>query len=197
MKGGHGLLARCSLYLVAALLLISAAADRVRSEEEETGFTPIPVIKGMKLLPEGSLAPTFKVSDINGNEFDFAEYAQTRPHVIIFWSIFCEPCRDEMPIIEQIYHEFKKKNLGVIAVNLDGAPFLEGIKGFVKQYGYTFTVLLDELDGDMFRISDPYQVAGTPVLYLINGKGRVYSGHLGRITAKDLRVMVAKMLVKG
>jgi thiol-disulfide isomerase/thioredoxin len=197
MKGGHGFLTRCSLYLVASLLLISTAADKARGEEEETGFTPIPIIKGMKLLPEGSLAPNFKVKDINGNEFDFAEHAQSRPHVIVFWSIFCEPCRDEMPIIEQIYNEFKGKNLGVLAVNLDGGPFLEGIKGYVKQYGYTFTVLLDELDGDTFRISDPYQVAGTPVLYIIDGRGKVYSGHLGRITAKDLRVLVAKMLVKG
>jgi len=197
MKGRLGFLTRCSLYLVAALLLISTAADKARCEEEEVGFTPIPVIQGMKLLPEGSLAPTFKVKDIEGNEFDFADRAQTRPHVIVFWSIFCEPCRDEMPVIEQIYGEFKEKNLGVLAVNLDGAPFLEGIKGYIKQSGYTFTVLLDELDGEMFRISDPYQVAGTPVLYLIDGKGQVYSGHLGRITAKDLRVLVAKMLVKG
>ena len=197
MRGDRGVLMRFSLFLAAALLMVSTAAERAWCEEEEGGFTPIPVIKGMKLLPEGTPAPTFKVSDINGNEFDFGEQAQTRPHIIVFWSIFCEPCRDEMPIIEQIYNEFKEKNLGVLAVNLDGGPFLDGIKGFVKQYGYTFTVLLDELDGDTFRISDPYQVAGTPVLYLVDGKGQVFSGHLGRITAKDLRVLVAKMLVKG
>ena len=95
-----------------------------------------------------------------------------------------------------MYSQFKAKGLEVLAVNLDGAPFLEGIKGYIKQYGYSFTVLLDELDGDAFRIADPYQVAGTPVLYLVDGKGAVYTGHLGRITVKDLRVMVAKMLTK-
>jgi len=196
MKGGHTVLTRFSVCLTAALLLVAVTAVRAPAEEEG-GFTPIPIIKGVKLLPKGTPAPTFKVSDMNGKEYDFAEHAETRAHVIVFWSIFCEPCREEMPIIEQVYNEFKSKNLKVLAVNLDGGPFLEGIKGYIKQYGYSFTVLLDELDGDQFRIADPYQVAGTPVLYLVDGTGQIYTGHLGRITVKDLRVLVAKMLTRG
>lgn len=193
MQWGHTILTRFAVGLMAALLLL-AAAGNIRAEEE--GFTPIPIIKGMKLLPEGLTAPVFKVKDMNGEDFDFAEHAGKRPYIIVFWSIFCEPCREEMPIIEQVYSQFKSKDLEVLAVNLDGAPFLEGIKGYIRQYGYSFTVLLDELDGDAFRIADPYQVAGTPVLYLVDGKGKVYTGHLGRITVKDLRVLVAKMLTK-
>ncbi len=193
MRRGHTILTRFTVGLAAVLLLLGAAGN-ARAEEE--GFTPIPIIKGMKLLPEGLQAPVFKVKDTNGEDYDFAEHAGTRPFIIVFWSIFCEPCREEMPIIEQVYSQFKSKGLEVLAVNLDGAPFLEGIKGYIKQYGYSFTVLLDELDGDTFRIADPYQVAGTPVLYLVDGKGQIYIGHLGRITVKDLRVLVAKMLTK-
>jgi len=184
---------RFTVALAVALLLLTSAAN---AQAEEEGFTPIPIIKGMKLLPEGSPAPVFKVKDIDGKDFDFADHSGERPYIIVFWSIFCEPCREEMPIIEQVYGQFKSKGVEVLAVNLDGAPFLEGIKGYIRQYGYSFTVLLDELDGDTFRIADPYQVAGTPVLYLVDGKGAVYTGHLGRITVKDLRVMVAKMLTK-
>jgi thiol-disulfide isomerase/thioredoxin len=193
MRGGHTILTRFTVGLAAALLLLTAVAN-ARAEEE--GFTPIPIIKGMKLLPEGFPAPVFKVKDMNGQDYDFAEHAGKRPFIIVFWSIFCEPCREEMPIIEQVYSQFKSKGVEVLAVNLDGAPFLEGIKGYIRQYGYSFTVLLDELDGDAFRIADPYQVAGTPVLYLVDGKGQIYTGHLGRITVKDLRVLVAKMLTK-
>ena len=58
-------------------------------------------------------------------------------------------------------------------------------------------MLLDALEGDTFKIADPYQVAGTPVLYLVDGQGQIFTGHLGRITAKDLRALIDGMLEKG
>ena len=139
----------------------------------------------------------FSVLDAEGQAYDFSMHSKEKAHIIVFWSIFCEPCREEMPIIEQIYGEYKDKGVDVLAVNLDGEPFLTSIRGFLKQYNYSFRVLLDALEGDTFKIADPYQVAGTPVLYLIDGQGQVFTGHLGRITAKDLRALVDGMLEKG
>ncbi len=182
---------------LAAALLLASGATAGNALAEEEAFTPIPIIKGMQLLPEGAEAPTFNVKDIEGNNYDFAEHYQAKAHMIVFWSIFCEPCREEMPIIEQVYNEYKEKEFDVLAVNLDGDPFLEGIRGYVKQYSYTFKVLLDALEGDTFKISDPYQVAGTPVLYLIDSQGKVHSGHLGRITLQELKDLVDGMLEKG
>ena len=180
---------------LAAAALVSAAVGGGRAEEQS--FTPIPVIQGMKLLPQGADAPVFKVKDITGADFDFAAVKGSKSHVMVFWSIFCEPCREEMPIIEQIHNEFKDRNLDVLAVNLDGEPFLEGIKGFVNQYKYTFRVVLDELVEEDFKISDPYQVAGTPVLYLVDDTGKIFANHLGRMTAKDLRELINQMLDEG
>ena len=180
-----------------AAVLFFAGADMTVLAAEEESFTPIPIIQGMKLLPQGTEAPAFKVKDIAGQEFDFGAAKQTSAHVMVFWSIFCEPCREEMPVIQQIHTEFKDKGLEVLAVNLDGEPFLEGIKGYVNQYKYSFRVVLDELQEDTFIIADPYQVAGTPVLYLVDGNGKIYANHLGRLTAKELRELIKEMLGEG
>jgi len=184
-----------------ALMAVTVCACLAMAEkshgQEEGGFTPIPVIKGMQLLADGTPAPTFKVRDINGEEFDFAQHSANKSHLLVFWSIFCEPCREEMPIIEQVHQEYMNRNLAVIAVNMDGEPFLEGIRGYIKQYSYSFAVLLDQLDEETFRIADPYQVAGTPVLYLIDSQGQVFTSHLGRITLKDLKDLIESMLQKG
>lgn len=183
--------------LAAGLIVCGAVTTGAVAEDDGTSYSPIPVIKGMKLLPEGTEAPVFIVQDAEGKDYDFSLHSKEKAHIIIFWSIFCEPCREEMPVIEQIYGEFKDKGVDVLAVNLDGEPFLTSIRGFLKQYKYSFRVLLDALEGDTFKIADPYQVAGTPVLYLIDGKGQVFTGHLGRITAKDLRALINGMLEKG
>ena len=164
---------------------------------QEQGFTPIPVIKGVKSLASGLSAPDFTVKDLDGKTFVFGEERTKRAHLLVFWSIFCEPCREEMPVIQRISDEYRAAgSLDVLAVNMDGEPFIDGIKGFLRQYKYTVRVILDELDakGDQFAIADPFQVAGTPVIYLVDAEGKVAGSHLGRIGEADLRAMITRML---
>lgn len=186
---------RAGILVLCMVLGAALAATPAFSEEE--GFTPIPVIKGIKSIEVGMPAPGFKVKDVDGKPFDFNVERTKRAHILVFWSIFCEPCREEMPVIEKLANEYGPDGkLGVIAVNLDGEPFLDGIKGFVRQNKYTFRIILDELDakGETFAIADPYQVAGTPVLYLVSAEGKIAGSYLGRIGEGDLKAMIAGML---
>jgi len=164
---------------------------------QEPGFTPVPVIKGVKSLEVGLPAPDFIVKDLDGKAFDFSAERTQRAHLLVFWSIFCEPCREEMPVIQRIADEYKAAgSLDVLAVNMDGEPFIDGIKGFLRQYKYNVRVILDELDakGEQFAIADPFQVAGTPVIYLVDAAGKIAGSHLGRISEADLRAMITRML---
>ena len=179
----------------AAVAAVLAAAPLARAEEQS--FTPIPVITGVRSLEVGVPAPDFTVQDVDGKAFTFADVREKRAHMLVFWSIFCEPCREEMPVIQRIADEYGASGqLEVLTVNMDGAPFLDGIKGFLKQYKYSLRVILDQLDekGETFSIADPYQVAGTPVLYLVDASGKIAGSHLGRIGEADLRAMVTRML---
>jgi thiol-disulfide isomerase/thioredoxin len=181
--------------VLGAALGVAVAAPPAAAED--VGFTPIPVIKGVKSLENGKPAPVFSVKDTEGKTFDFAAEQAKRAHVLVFWSIFCEPCREEMPVIEKLANEYRAGGkVEILTVNMDGEPFLDGIKGFLRQYKYSFRVLLDQLDakGETFAIADPYQVAGTPVLYLVNAEGKVAGSHLGRVGEADLRAMITAML---
>ncbi|HEY5999149.1 MAG TPA: TlpA disulfide reductase family protein [bacterium] len=181
----------------AAFVVAVAVAAAAPVAAEEQGFTPVPVIKGIKQLESGKPAPDFTVKDTAGTVFDFGVEKTKRAHVLVFWSIFCEPCREEMPVVEKLANEYKPAgNVEVLTVNMDGAPFLDGIKGFIKQYKYSFRILLDELDakGENFAIADPYQIAGTPALILVDAEGRIAQSHVGRISEGDLRAMITAML---
>ena len=188
-----------SFRFTAAVLggVLGAVLASAPAGAQEQGFTPIPVIKGVKSLASGLSAPDFTVKDLDGKTFVFGDERTKRAHLLVFWSIFCEPCREEMPVIQRIADEYKATgSLDVLAVNMDGAPFTDGIKGFLRQYKYSVRVILDELDakGEQFAIADPFQVAGTPVLYLVDGEGKIAGSHLGRIGEADLRAMINKML---
>jgi thiol-disulfide isomerase/thioredoxin len=161
---------------------------------QQEGFTPIPVIKGIDSLKPGAKAPLFAVKDLSGATFDLGKEVGTRAFMLVFWSIYCEPCREEMPLIEKLANQYKAKGMDIMTVNMDGDPFLDAVKGFIKQGKYSFRVLMDELQDDNFKIADPYNVAGTPVAYIINKAGNIVFTKVGRATEEELTAQIDKAL---
>lgn len=157
----------------------------------------IPMIEGIKMLEVGAQAPDFRVKDLGGTVYDYAAEKGKNPVLMVFWSIFCEPCRMEMPVIQKLYEKYRDAGLDVVSVALDGEPLKGSIEGFVKQEGYTFRVLIDDLDEkEMFKVADPYGVAGTPTIYLLEKGGKVRFAKAGRIKEEDLEKAVQSLLKK-
>ena len=182
--------------LLLAVLLVAPAVVRA----EEKTMTPlsggVPMIEGIKQLEPGAAAPDFTIKDTEGKVFNFGDEKGKAPSVLVFWSIFCEPCRIEMPIVQRL-HEKYRDALTVLAVALDGEPLKNSIVGFVKQEGYTFRVLIDELDEkEMFKVADPYGVGGTPTIYLVDRAGKVALAKVGRFKEEDLEKAIQSVLKK-
>jgi len=157
----------------------------------------IPMIEGIKMLEPGVEAPDFTIRDTEGKPFALAEEKGKKPLLLVFWSIFCEPCRFEMPLIQKLYEKYREKGLDVLAIALDGEPLKNSIAGFVKQEGYTFRVLIDELDAqEMFKVADPYGVAGTPTIYLVDRAGKIDVARAGRMKEEELEKAIQKVLKK-
>lgn len=173
------------------------------SAEDTQNMTPrpgpspasVPVIEGIEMLKAGDMAPQFVLDDIDGKPFDFqASRSNEKIYLMLFWSIFCEPCKEEMPIIKKIVDEYAAKGLSVIAVNLDGGgQLLENIKMISKKY--PFRIFLDkETDEGGFVIADNYGVAGTPTMYLVGKDGRVTFAEVGRTPKDDIVHAIEKAL---
>ncbi|RJP19618.1 MAG: TlpA family protein disulfide reductase [Deltaproteobacteria bacterium] len=187
---------KCRAGILAAMIILAASAGLA----EEKDMTPlsggVPMIEGIKMLEAGAAAPDFTVKDTDGTPFRFAEEAAKKPVLIVFWSIFCEPCRFEMPVIQKLY-EKHRDSIYVAAVALDGEPLKNSIVGFVKQEGYTFKVLVDELDEkEMFKVADPFGVAGTPTVFLVEKGGKIALAKVGRFREEDLEKAIQSVLKK-
>jgi len=154
-----------------------------------------PAAEGIKMLDVGISAPEFSLKNTEGIPFHFAEQRGRKTILLVFWSMFCEPCRFEMPIVQKMQVRYKDAGLEVVAVTLDGEALKSSILGFVKQEGYTFTVLIDESDSkEMFKVADPYGVAGTPTLYLIDRTGKIVLARSGRLKEEELEKAIQAVL---
>ena len=69
------------------------------------------------LLPEGSAAPDFVVSDDKGSPVKLSAY-RGKVVVLDFWSTWCGPCQESLPGTNAIAAKYASKNVVVLGVNV-------------------------------------------------------------------------------
>ncbi|MCL1926557.1 MAG: TlpA family protein disulfide reductase [Syntrophorhabdaceae bacterium] len=133
-------------------------------------------------LGPGMNAPGFALKDISGASFDFAVEKTRSPVLLVFFSIFCEPCRRSLADAQRLQDRFGSAGLRVVGVALDGEPFRSSISGVARQEGYGFRILIDEVDSNnRFRAADLFGVTEIPANVLVNNNGRIVLFRKGAI----------------
>ncbi len=169
---------------------IHRAAAAILGASLVLAASPLPAVEP-ELLPIGSLAPAFEAIDTDGRPFTLAEAVREKPVLLVFWSLFCGTCRDELPILQQEQSKYADK-VRFITVNLDEAPRAKTVKGFAKQQGFTFLMLLNKTESREFQIEQTYKVKATPALYLVKKDGTIAYGHYGAVNPEELAEVLAK-----
>ena len=148
-----------------------------------------------RTLEPGAAAPDFLVRDVAGETFRFGVEREAYPYLLVFWSMFCEPCRLQLAVVQGLYGRFRDVGLRVAAVSLDGEPLRKVVAGFVKQEGYTFPVLFDGLDDrEAYKVADPYGVSGMPSTFLVERGGRIAARWVGLAKGEELEKAVQAVL---
>ena len=180
---------------IAILVLLLLFAGGAGSQEVKGGsYTKIPTVKGIELLKAGGKAPDFSVTDLAGKEFRLRESLDKDAILLFFWTFFCGPCREEFPLINEMAREYGGKGLQVIGVNLDGWEMKKVIDRMAVDEKVSFRIVFDELEEDAFRVADPYGVAGTPALFVVDRKGVIAFGTVGAVTVEQLRSEISKVV---
>lgn len=126
-------------------------------------------------LEKGAVAPDFELSTLDGKSIKLSDYRGQKV-LLNFWATWCPPCKAEMPHMQNYYENNKDKNVTILAVNLTSMDKgIEKVKTFVKDYGLTFPIPMDE-DGD---VGDLYQAFTIPTSYILDEKGRIQQKIVG------------------
>ena len=118
-------------------------------------------------------APGFSLPDLGGKEISLSSL-KGKVVLLSFWSIYCQPCRQEMPMMETLYQKFKNEGLEVVGVNIDRDP-LVSIQNFVKENHVGFSILLDR-ERKAMRI---YQAHFLPSTFVLDRSGTVVEKVVG------------------
>jgi len=118
-------------------------------------------------------APAFQLSGRGGKTIDLAQF-KGQVVMINFWATWCDPCRKEMPLLEDIYKKYKPMGFTLIGVNVE--PKTGDPEGWLSKLPkpVTFPVAFD-VDS---KVSKLYKVKGMPTTVFIDRKGNVREVHI-------------------
>lgn len=187
------------IFFLACGVVPALSAGAAAAQERPASPTGPPAASGEKggLLGTGALAPAFRLPAAAGEEFSYGGVGSRRPLLLTFFSVFCDPCRAVLPIVQRIGERYGSRGLEVACVSLDGQPLGKMVAAFAQQEGYTFRLLLDEVDENQgFRVVDSYRVTEIPTLYLVDGEGRIALGRAGRVREEELDKVLQAILRK-
>jgi peroxiredoxin len=120
----------------------------------------------------GAPAPDFALKSSTGENLRLSEY---RGDVVMinFWATWCGPCRQEMPLLDELYTRYERVGFSLLGVNIDDDS--QRAMDMITELGVNFPVLFD----DRKEVSKLYQVDAMPVTVLVDRDGNVRHVHHG------------------
>jgi thiol-disulfide isomerase/thioredoxin len=92
------------------------------------------VIAGVMLAAAQSTAPKDpQLIDIQGYQKILDQY-KGKPLLVTFWATWCEPCRDEYPMLNELAKQYAPQGLKVVGIDLDQDGDLILMRRFLTRY---------------------------------------------------------------
>ncbi|HEY5643367.1 MAG TPA: TlpA disulfide reductase family protein [Woeseiaceae bacterium] len=121
---------------------------------------------------EGRPAPDFALKSATGENLRLSEY---RGDVVMinFWATWCGPCRQEMPLLDELYGRYQRVGFNLLGVNIDDDS--GRAMAMIEELGVSFPVLFDSRK----EVSRLYEVEAMPVTVIVDREGTVRYVHHG------------------
>jgi len=128
----------------------------------------------MPALAVGTLAPDFTLSTMDGKPFVLRDALARGPVLLVFFKVSCPVCQYALPFVERIYRAYGQQPLTIAAVSQNDR---KDTASFLKEYGVTFPVLLD--DTSTYPVSNAYGLTNVPTLFWIEPDGEISISSVG------------------
>ena len=180
-----------------APLLLAAAVLTGCTSAEQAAPAPdaVPVENTTTACPEqpdepaagDELPPGLAFDCLGGGELDLGR-AQGVPTVVNLWGSWCGPCREELPLVQQLADTAGDQLKVVGLVSKDGQP---QAASFAADAGVTVPAAYDG-EG---RTMDELGIRALPYTYFLDAEGAITFTQIGPVTSlEEFRALVAEHL---
>ncbi len=129
------------------------------------------ILSGCAKAPE-NLAPDFTLASSKGGNIQL-EDLRGKVVMLNFWASWCGPCREEMPLLDQLHQRYQSQGFVLLGVNTD-ADVAQANK-LLEEIPVDFPVVYDTAG----HASNAYGVDAMPTTILIDKEGKLRFRHRG------------------
>jgi peroxiredoxin len=135
----------------------------------------------------GAQAADFSLPDTSEKTVSLSQM-QGKVVVVNFFTIWCQPCRQEMPDLNAIYKENKGKGLEMVGICLNAEP--NQLRLFAKQLNLDYPILVGT-----DKVSKDYgEIVGVPTTFIINKQGKIVEKIVGARTKEEFLKVIIPLL---
>ncbi|HEU0022848.1 MAG TPA: TlpA disulfide reductase family protein [Dehalococcoidia bacterium] len=136
---------------------------------------------------EANAAAAFTLELMNGEVLELADL-QGKVVLVDFWASWCAPCRQEAPVLQQVYREYAGRPVEFVGVDIWDRR--EDANQYVQDFAVPYPNGVDESG----VIAIDYGVRGIPEKFFIGRDGLVHRKFVGPIHADALRAVLDELL---
>jgi len=111
--------------------------------------------------------------------------------IINFFASYCKPCRHELPVLNSLVEELKKKGIEVVIIGFD--EDFDHVLRLLDEIGVDKPIILADMYG---KVGEKYGVRYLPTTFFLDADGRVKYIIRGELPdfEKVIRQQVEKLL---
>ena len=189
---GYGRWGRLSPIGLGLLILLALGAIYVidRNNEDDAIDGPAQSTTTGELM-EPRPAPGFELALLNSDETVTLDELEGKTVVLNFWASWCNPCREEMPALQESAEAHGDE---VVFVGV-GAKHdkQDAAEAFVEEFGITYPIGRDTEGGDALagQIEKDYGIFGYPATFFISPDGMINQIAFAPLETEDLDTYIA------
>lgn len=107
--------------------------------------------------------PAFDLPLLEGGGSLSREDLRGKPIVLNLFASWCVPCREEAPLLENAYKEYRSQGVEFVGVNVQDTE--EAARDFVNDFGITYPVVTDY---DQVLADELWKIEGLPQTFFVS-----------------------------
>jgi thiol-disulfide isomerase/thioredoxin len=123
--------------------------------------------------PKATAPPDPQVIDALGLQKILDQY-RGKPLVLTFWATWCEPCRDEYPLLNELAKQYAPQGLKVVGVSMDDDGDIILMRRFLARYKPIFPNFRKKAGGEveLRQVASPGWGGSMPATFFYAKDGR-------------------------
>ncbi|HEY8052540.1 MAG TPA: TlpA disulfide reductase family protein [Steroidobacteraceae bacterium] len=169
--------ARPTLYAVPPTVIAASSPGGPADAAPE-----LPVRKVPERLPD------VRLPGLDGASHQLSQWSG-RPVVVNFWATWCEPCRREIPLLEQLRAENAAKKLEIVGIAIDHG---DEVRKYTVDHKISYPILLGERGG--FEAAQAFGMDTVlPFSVFADSQGRVVALKVGELHRDEAEFIIDRI----